>query len=380
MQSRKHNPEVRRTPRVLLVIGGLDCGGAQRALADMANYWQRLGWAVTLATWSGPEVQDFYELDERVGRVRLSAAVATSQASRLQALRRVFVRMVRFRRLVAATAPDAVLSFIDVSNVLTILSTRGLGVRVVVSERTNPGQNNTISRLWKSLRWATYRWAEVVVAQTGDAARWLQVRCGVSAVVIPNCIRRMPDLDISRAPLIVAVGRLTHEKGIDTLLRAFALLSGQFPDWRLAIAGDGPERASLVRLREELDLVKRVDFLGEIREVETLLASAGMFVHASRREGFPNAILEAMAMGAPVIGTDCPSGPSDIIRDRVNGRLIVVDDVGGLVEAMAEFINNPELRSRMTSEALRVRHAYAQDLIMDRWNAALFGPARGLKR
>jgi len=243
----------------------------------------------------------------------------------------------------------------------------------VVSERTNPGQNETISQFWRLLRRLTYRWAGAVVAQTNDAAGWLDNQCGVRSLVIPNAIRRMPEVDAVRGPLILAIGRLTREKGIDTLLRAFAQMSARFREWRLVIAGDGPERSTLISLCEELDLNQRVDFVGEIRDVETWLARAGLVVHASRREGFPNAVLEAMAMGAPVICTNCRSGPSDIIEDRVNGRLIAVDDVNALAAAMTELIENPRFRLGLAAEALKVRDSYEQNKIMDRWSAVLLG-------
>ena len=151
----------------------------------------------------------------------------------------------------------------------------------------------------------------------------------------------MQQLEVPRSPLILAIGRLSGEKGVDTLLRAFALVSGKFPGWRVVIAGEGVERSNLMELREKLHLGTRVEFIGQVRDVEPLLASASLFVHASRREGFPNALLEAMAMGTPVICTDCRSGPSEIVQDRVNGRLIAVDDVRALSEAMAELIETP---------------------------------------
>jgi len=368
----KHLTE-RRVPRLVLVIGSLGCGGAERALVDMANHWKGLDWDVTLATWSGSEIKDFYEIDPRIHRVALTSHSAPSRISRFEAMRFIIIRILRLRRLIAQREPDAVLSFIDVSNVLTILASAALRVRVVVSERTNPSQNQTISRFWKFSRWLTYRCAGAVVAQTNDAAAWLDNQCGVRSLVIPNAIRRMPEVDAVRGPLILAIGRLTREKGIDTVLRAFARLSGKFREWRLVIAGDGPERSALISLCEELNLNERVDFVGEVRDVESWFARAGMVVHASRREGFPNAVLEAMAMGAPIICTNCPSGPSDIIEDRVNGRLIAVDDVDALAVAMTEFIENPRFRLGLAVKALKVRDSYEQNMIMGRWSAALLG-------
>jgi len=363
-------------PRVLLVIGSLECGGAQRALIQMANHWKGLDWDVTLTTWSGSEVPDFYEVDPRIDRVALTPHLTSVRASRFAAIRSILFRMLRLRRLVATKEPDAVLSFIDVSNVLTILSTVGMPVRIVVSERTNPSQNKTVSPFWKGLRRLTYRWAGEVVVQTSDAARWIDIECGVRSLVIPNGIRRMPGVDVLRAPLILTVGRLSREKGVDAVLRAFALATRKESEWRLVIVGDGPERSALIALRAELNLMERVEFAGQVHDVETWLARAGFVVHASRREGFPNVVLEAMAMGVPVICTDCPSGPSDIIRDRINGRLIPVDDVDALSDAMTELMESRDVRLRLAGEALKVRETYDLNMIMDRWSTVLLGRTR----
>jgi GalNAc-alpha-(1->4)-GalNAc-alpha-(1->3)-diNAcBac-PP-undecaprenol alpha-1,4-N-acetyl-D-galactosaminyltransferase len=358
---------------VVLVIGDLRCGGAQRVLVDMANYWAGLDWDVSLATWNGAAEQDFYDLDSRIERVELSGHSAVATGSRLGTLRSLVAGIRSLRRLVVEKRASAVLSFIDVSNVLTILASALLGVRVVVSERTNPGQNHTISSLWKFLRRLTYCKAAMVVAQTKDAALWLNANCKVQALVIPNSIRQMPKVEVVRESTVLAVGRLSPEKGIDTLLRGFALVKKKASGWRVIVVGDGPARADLIALRDELNLTDSVEFIGEVHDVEKWLACAGLFVHASRREGYPNVLLEAMAMGAPVISTDCRSGPSDLIRDDVNGRLVAVDDIGALANAMTQLIEKPELRARLSTEALNVRRLHEQSLIMKYWNAALLG-------
>jgi GalNAc-alpha-(1->4)-GalNAc-alpha-(1->3)-diNAcBac-PP-undecaprenol alpha-1,4-N-acetyl-D-galactosaminyltransferase len=360
-------------PRIVLVIGSLDCGGAQRALTDMANYWRRLDWEVTIATWSGPETADFYAVDQGIHRISLTPRSQDADTSRAATALSLVERMLMLRRILKNKGPDAVLSFIDVSNVLTIAASAGLRLRVVVAERTDPSQNRTISRFWKWMRRLSYHCAAAVVAQTGGAAQWLDKQCRIQSLVIPNAIREMPKLQATRGPFILSVGRLTPEKGVDTLLKAFARISAEFSEWRVVVAGDGPEHAALLAMRDQQQLTEKVDFLGEIRDVESWFARAGVVVHASRREGFPNVVLEAMAMGAPVVCTDCKSGPADLIRDRVNGRLIAVDDVSALAEALKELIENPGLRQKLASEALKVRDSHQQTMIMRRWNSVLLG-------
>lgn len=363
------NGTATRIPRVLLVVGGLDCGGAQRIMAGMANHWAARGWQVQLATWTGPDVADFYELLPSIERTWLEVRI-TGQSS-FAVLRASIGRVLKLRRLLKDSKPDAVISFIDVSNIYTIIAAMGLSVHVVVSERTNPSINATVSRPWRFLRRIVYSWASQVVAQTQDAARWIETRCRASVVVIPNALRTLPARNFRREPLIVAVGRLSAEKGLDVLLRAFAQVREEFPEWNVRIIGDGPERSALEALCLSLNLSDSVHFLGQVQDVEDWLARAGLMIHSSRREGFPNAVLEAMGMGAAVVCADCPSGPSELIQDGVNGRLVPVGDVDALARVMAELMRRPEAREQLGCEAVRVRQQYDPYAIMAKWESCL---------
>ncbi len=357
--------------RLMLITGGLQGGGAERQLADMANYWADKGNDVTLATWSGPETPDFYPLNGRVMRVWLD--VGTSGRLPFATLI-LSVRRVRLlRRILRDSRPDAVVSFIDVPNIYAILAARGLNIRVVVAERTHPAINRTIGGAWRLLRRLCYSQADAVVAQTQDAGRWLERNCRARVTVIPNFLRELPAEEYSREKTIIAVGRLSSEKGFDLLLQAFAGLAAKFPDWRVCVLGDGIERASLMRLRDELQMTDRIEFVGEVRQVETWMARAALLVHPSRREGFPNVVLEAMGMGMAVICADCRAGPSELIEDGANGRLVPVDDVRALAQAMAELMTSPLLRERLGAEARKVRARFSQDLIMEKWQACLTG-------
>lgn len=361
-------------PNILLVTGSLEGGGAERVMSDMANYWANRGWQVTLATWSGPETQDFYLLDPDVRRVWLDAY--SPNDSFAAKIRSSLARILKLRRLLVASTPDAILSFIDVSNVYTILAALGLSVRVVVSERVNPSVNYPVTRFWRALRRVSYSWADKVVAQTHDAARWIENKCRAKAIVIPNALRVLPEVVCERMPLIIAVGRLSKQKGFDLLLKAFAEISCHFQNWRVVIIGVGPERPALIKLRDQLNLIDRVEFIGQVCDVEAWMARAGLVVQPSRFEGFPNVVLESMGMGAAVISADCPSGPSDLIEDGVNGRLVPVEDIATLMRVMAELMSQPQVRERLGREASKVKQRYRQDLIMAQWEACLLPELR----
>lgn len=362
---------------IVLVTGSLQGGGAERVLSDMANYWARKGWSVTLATWSGPEIEDFFQLEAGVRREWLN--VCASNASIFQKIGSNIFRIFKLRQLLSDTKPTAVLSFINTSNVLTILAALGLRIRIVVSERAPPAADTTLSLEWKLLRRVFYAWSDEIVVQTADAARWIQRNCRKRAIIIPNPLRFLQQPPRERQPLIVAVGRLSREKGFDLLIRAFARIAPDFEDWNVAIIGEGKDRDELLRLRDELVLTKRVQFIGQVQNVETWMARAGLVVQPSRFEGFPNVVLESMGMGAPVISADCPSGPSDIIEDGVNGRLVPPEDVATLAQVMAELMSQPKICETLGREAAKAIQRYRQEVIMPYWEACLFEETNGGK-
>ena len=350
--------------RFLLVTGTLECGGAERQLADMANYWAERGVDISLATWSGPHISDFYRLDRRIRRVHLDVASGGKFRGNLG-------RILKLRHLMRNTAPDAALSFLTRSNVPTILAGIGLPVRIVVSERVQPAHETDLQLAWRILRRFVYRQAAAIVSQTAEAAEWIRANLGAKALVIPNALRQLPAETEVREPLVFGIGRLVPQKGFDLLLRAFARIADANPEWRVAIAGEGPDRQALEQLSAELEVRDRVDFVGHVRDVESWMARASLVVQPSRFEGFPNAVLESMGMGAAVISADCPAGPAELIEDGINGRLVPVEDVEALAGAMSQLMSDAKLRLQLGREATRVRERFRQDSIMAQWESVL---------
>jgi len=361
----------------MLVTGGLGSGGAERVMSSMAEYWAERGWRVQLVTFSDRRVPDFYPVAGGVERVWLDVTGGNHGLTRLTAN---LGRILRLRRLVRASRPDVVLSFIDVPNVLTIMATRGLGLRVVVSERHEPGQTEPggpfegayrLGRPWRILRRLVYRWASQVTTVNADAADWLRSQCGVNVEVIPNPLRELPLPGARREPLVLGVGRLAVQKGFDLLLQAFDMVAEQFPDWRLVVLGQGPEQARLERLREGLNSAARIELPGQVADVEQWMARAGLIVLPSRFEAYGNAILESLGMGAAVISTPCGGTPT-FLSDGINGRLVPVEDVNALAAVMEELMANPEKRRLLGERALKVRETNCQAAIMPRWERCLF--------
>lgn len=355
--------------RLTLVIASLQMGGAERVMTLLANAWASRGDAVTLITLTSPE-EDFFALDPSVQRVAVGWRKPSNHP--LRAILNNAVRLWHLRHALAASQPNVVISFIDTMNVMAVLASRGLRLPVIVCERVNPEQHQ-IGSAWKLLRGFAYPRAAALVVQTSAVAEWGQGLLPPERIfVIPNPI--LPEdnpAGTDPARRIIAVGRLVRQKGHDLLLRAFAQIAPDFPDWRLRILGDGPEAGDLGTLADELQIADHVEMPGRSSDVASELSQASLFVLSSRFEGFPNALVEAMAAGLPVIATDCPSGPREIVRHEVDGLLVPPEDVDALAAAMRRLMSDPDERARLAARASEVRERFSMERVLALWDDAI---------
>lgn len=351
----------------LVVISSLGAGGAERVTTRLANAWVARGDRVTIVTLAPASDVPSYPLDPRVHRVGLG--LLSTSTSPVQAALATATRVRAIRHAIARAQPDRVLAMLDVTNVLTLLATRGLGMPVVVAERSDPARC-PLRREWQWLRRRTYRWARAVVAQTDRAASFFDGWPGVNAVVIPNPVEAPSHVVVERHHTIVAAGRLGPEKGFDLLITAFAQIASTHPDWRLVIHGTGPLLGDLRAQAAAADLAERVAFPGHADDLESRLREAGLFVLSSRYEGFPNVLCEAMAVGTPVIATDIASGPREILRGGEDGVLVAPESADALADAMRSLIEDEARRHTLGEHGRSVVTRYAMPAVLEMWDRA----------
>ena len=361
--------------RVTLINISLGSGGAERVIAMMATYWARQGWEVSLITLTGADVPDFYEIHPAVRRRRLG--VAGPSSSPFQALLNNANRLWSLGRAIKENNPDAVISFQSRTNVLVILSCRALGQRVLVSERVDPTRE-PIGWAWSVLRRLLYPLASCVVVQTGSVRDYFRRGPRPWVRVIPNPVgcpaRDNLGVDIEARPegrILVAAGRLVPQKGFDLLIRAFAAIAREQSDWTLVIWGEGPMRGDLEALRDQFGLIGRVRLPGITRSLASEFSAADLFVLSSRYEGFPNVLCEAMALGLPTVSFDCPSGPSDILRDGVDGVLVPPEDVSALAKTLGSLMGDVTERRRLGSRASEIAERFSLEKVMRLWEEAI---------
>jgi len=357
--------------RVTLVISSLTADGAERVLTVMANYWTELGWSVTILTLnSGPPG---LPLTDGVTHRALAVAGETSglPAKIVGNVRRVSV----LRRAIKDTSPDVVVSFMTYPNVASILAAAGLGRPVIVCERLDP-RYSTTPWVWDSLRRVLYPRATRVVVQTDQARNYFSRSTRLRTRVIPNPVVRHSDMEDGIAPsaragsrrTAIGMGRLTEQKGFDLLLRAFAEVAPVYPEWTLEIWGEGSQRGLLEKLVDELALGTRVRMPGRTEHPLLAMRRSDLFVLSSRFEGFPNVLCEAMACGLPVISFDCPSGPSTIVRDGIDGVLVPPGDAHSLAAAMCGLMGDDAERRRLSTRAPEILERFNLHDVMQMWS------------
>jgi len=357
--------------RLTMVIHALCGGGAERVFCTLANHWAETGREVTVLTLDAAD-NDRLRLAPRVRRIGLDLMSESHRPSQRvgNTLRRVW----RLRQAIREAGGLRVLSFTDKMNVLTLSACWGGPHQVVIAERSDP-RHQSLGPVWEWLRRRTYPRCHAWIVQTESVARYARAAAGDRpVVVIPNAVAApaapLPPPE-QRQTRIVGLGRLSPEKGFDLLIQAFARISPWYPDWTLQILGDGPQRAALEDLAASLGIRDRVQLAGWIDQPEPALLTAGAFVLSSRYEGFPNALLEAMACGLPCVATACDSGPAEIIRDGVDGVLVSPNDVDALAEALRQLVSDEAKRARLGRRAVEVTSRFSREAFFQRWDAVV---------
>ncbi|GAB2612085.1 glycosyltransferase family 4 protein [Streptomyces capparidis] len=236
-------------------------------------------------------------------------------------------------------------------------------------ERTRTGQNAALAQL-----------DAFVTVSEGDAEVYRRALPAVAGKVlcIPNGVPA-PEVEPSdlETKLVVAAGRLVAVKRYDRLVRAFAKVSERHPDWTLRIYGRGAQRAALRQLVDELGVYNNVFLMGARSPIDTEWAKGAIAAVTSNAESFGMTIVEAMHCGLPVVATDCPFGPAEIIDDGVDGLLVPLDGVreeqvvDAYANALLELIEDPARRHRMGQAARLKARAFRPSAIARRYEALI---------
>lgn len=346
-------------------------GGAERVASVLSAAWSSAGHAVTLMPTFSGRGDCFYDLAPGVELSYLADRVQTrhrgplNQVARLRAL----------RTHLKDSRPDVVVSFLSNVNVAAILAAAGSRIPVVVCERSDPFVIPTPPLLRLAMR-LLYPFAQVLVVQTlAVEAKYRESRMRLPVIrVIGNPVEpsllALPSAVPQARRRILAMGRFSDEKRFGLLIDVFAQLAAAHPDWDLKILGDGPLRQVLLAQVGHLGLRDRVSLPGTVREVGPELANADLFALCSSYEGFPNAMLEAMAAGLACVVFDCPSGPKELSDEGRAARLVPSGDREGLRREMERLMSDAGSRADLGCRAREsVEARFSTPVILGQWQS-----------
>lgn len=362
--------------KILFMVSSISTkGGAERVISIMANYWVEKDWEVVIATIDDGRVPPAYKLHSKVKLNHLgllpdiSDNIGAGLSSPL-----VLNKLIGY---FSKSKPDAIISFMKVTNIVVLLATLKMSIPVIISERNNPVKA-PINPLNKRLRKWLYPKASAVVCQTQGM---LDYFVHVNGVVIPNPVQKpiidniSPEIELPESKLLFAVGNMSKrkvkQKGFDLLIHVFEKLARKFDDWTLIVLGDGPERISLKNMVDNYNLTDRVCLPGSVNDIHSILQLGDLFVLSSRYEGFPNALCEAMACGLPAVSFDCPTGPSDIMRNGIDGLLVPPEDVKSLEASLGRLMANKQTRDEMGLHAQEIVNRFSVQKVMGLWENLL---------
>lgn len=358
-------------------------GGLDRVMSYKMNWLAQHGHEVHLITYEQGNHPISFPLDERIEHVDVNVRFFTRHGGGLVKRVRQFFQMRKtFRNRVynkvAEIDPDVIVTLTDSYTLLDILQKiPGRALRVIEShvERNGFQKRNDFEGRFGLYQMASLydryitrqiKRADCLVALTQhDADAWPEMK---SVRVIPNPLSFMPD---RRASLtnkrIISVGRLEPQKGYDILIDVWKEVSMKHPDWSLYIYGDGTWRNSLEQKSEGCGVSDSMHWEHATPEIFDRYLESSIYVMSSRYEGFGLVLTEAMSCGVPCVSFDCPYGPSDIIKDGVDGLLVPLEDIDAMADAICRLIEDESLRKKMGENALSNVRRYAPESIMQEW-------------
>ena len=349
--------------RIAVFLPNLAGGGAERMMVNISNELsgRDIDIDLVLLEAAGPYLDDVHD----------AVTVVDLQAPELPGFA-ALGGLPSLRRYLQEHTPTALLSALTRANIVALLTHRlsGVDTRIVVSERNHLSSivERSENRRMRVAPWLvrrTYPWADAVVPISRGVARDLSsladipmdemtvIRNPAYSADIPQQASETLDhpwFQPGTPPVILGVGSLTEQKDFPTLISAFAQIRAA-TDARLVILGEGEKRAPLESLVESLGLQESVDLPGFVDNPFNYMARADVFVLSSQWEGFGNVIVEAMACGTPVVSTNCPSGPAEILDGGSYGRLVPVGDEDTMARTVLEVLDEPPDEQRVRDRA-----------------------------
>ncbi len=357
--------------KIAFYIGSLRKGGAERVFVNLADYFQKEGYRVVMVTQY--RFEEEYDLPAGVGRILSDIGEQEVTKSRI---RNFFLRLNKLHVIWKTEKPNLVLSCIGKNNFMAVVSTIGTDTEAVVSVVGEAAEEYP-TKMMRMLANFLFPRAAGVILQTERSRGFFSKRVAARAVVLPNSLNPVfirPRFEGEREKEIVSVGRMDANKNHEMQLCAFAALQPEFADHTLTIYGDGELRPFIEELAGKLGISERVRLPGVVPDIADRIGKASLFLLTSYSEGVSNALIEALALGLPVIATDVPSGGTEeLMEDGINGLIIPAGDQKALEQAMRKMLGDSAYADRLGREAAKIQERLAPERVNALWKAYFEG-------
>lgn len=346
----------------MMITLSLSGGGAERVVSVLASELAEKNYPVSVVVYDRKEKE--YPISSKLKLQVLKRPKGGNKISRL------YNRILEIRQLIKKEQPDVVIPFLALPTMHTWLAVRGLKCKLYATIRNNPKIYPPQFLLRTICNYITKK-SDGIMLQTKGQINYLQ-SCRDKCFIIPNPVKQeMIDTVYTCSQQVTTVatfGRLNKQKNHSLLIRAFRMISEEYPEIKLNIWGAGEEHDALCVLIEELGLEGRATICGSTNHVAQELKKTDIFILSSDYEGLPNALMEAMAVGVPCISTNCPTGPSDLIENGKSGILVEMGNELKMAEKMRELIGDYALRCLLSQNAKKImREQYSPEKIADKF-------------
>lgn len=354
--------------KIVFHLNCLEQGGAERVVSNLANQFAKENYEVIVATqWQG---KNEFELDEKVRRVHVGLKKEDEKKSRIL---KIWLRVKYLRKFLKEEKPDITIAFAHKANYRALMSTIGMKMPVVISVRTDPvGHYDSFSdKIQIPLLFP--RAAGCVFQTEGQRdffPKYLQERSRIILNPINDKYLNVPKPE-KRDKTVVQSGRLVDFKNQPMLIEAFLKVHEKHPDYDLKIYGgdsfDGTKEI-LEKLIYDNHAEQYIRLMGASDSLEKQLPKASVYAFSSDWEGLPNALLEAMALGLPIVATDCPcGGPRTVMTNEVDGLLVPIKDPEAMAEGICRLIEDRKLAERLGENARKISEKANGHAVIEQW-------------
>lgn len=345
-------------------------GGTENVSCLIANALvERTKYIISVISIFEEHEQPFFDIDDRINRFALYPTV-------IHGVWHYFDTCKRLRRVVCEQHIDVLIDIDGILDMYSLPVKHNTGVKVISWEHFNYLQNPDVPYRKLTRRWAA-RSADAIVTLTETDKQLYQsnlnLRCPIMAIANPMVtLEEQPSYD-TESTMILSSGRLTYQKGFDMLVDAAAQVLPKHPEWSWLILGEGEDRPQLEKKIAECGLEHQLILKGRVGNVDTYYRKAAMFVLTSRFEGLPMVLLEAKAHALPLISFDCPTGPSEIISNEINGTIVPTNNTQELADAVNDLIEDEDKRIAYSRNSNVGTEKYGMSPILCSWEKLLNG-------